>query len=740
MRQRQRTWAWMKVAIVSTACVASMTVYGQQENPRDLFERARLLEDNPRQVARAIELYRQVVEDARQDRALAGQAQLRVGLLLERQGNSEARTVLAGIVRDFADQPVASAARTRLAGQIAELTPRRLFVDPAFPNAVSPDGLRIATTTVNGRPGVAIRGVSAGDWTVLVPGAPAPNPQSQFPLFSPDGRAIAYRMLMAPGPIAGLNVVDATPGAVPRTVIAPALGGKNPIAWSPDGRQLLLYSPGSPADQRLQRAAVGAELDWVDVSSGAVRNIRRFEIWRAAGRSGMGGIRGVSLAPDGSTIAFSAVAREGSTEEHIFLMDADGSNERAAVQLAGINRQPRWTPDGGHLLFVSERAGQRGLMAVRMQAGRAAGEPQVVQPNFTGHLVDTTRTGDLHYMNQASGGFSMFVAERGSANPRITQTFRGQSGTWSRGGRLAFVRSRPGGAHDLIIRSMRTGEERLYEHPGITVVSPRWFSDDTAVIVHVEAQGTVQSGGAFYRVDIASGVFTQLLDLNRNDRFLSSVTALSPDNSTLYAVVRDQAQGPWKALVAIEVATGAERIVMPFPGEGLPGRSAPAIAVSPDGATIAVRAWANDVVHGRIFTVRADRSNYRDVHAQVPGGSWGDLMRWTPDGQSLVLEEKPGTGPTAPWRTMIVPAAGGGPTPDGLDSSKFNATVPLPLIAIGNVASIDLSPDGIANRVRVANHSYLRPVGIRERAGPPGALAADRSAGPVDLRSSSATP
>jgi Tol biopolymer transport system component len=694
MRQRQRTRAWMKVAIVSTACVASMTVYGQQTNPRDLFERARLLEDNPRQVARAIELYRQVAEDARHDRALAGQAQLRVGLLLERQGNAEARRVLAGIVRDFADQPtVASAARTRLAGQIAELTPRRLFVDPAFPNAISPDGLRIATNTANGQPGIAVRDIRASDWTRIVPGEQGNMPQ--FPLFSPDGRLIAFRLLTVPGvPTAGIGVVEATAGATPRTVLAPYARGKNPIAWSPDGRQLLLYRPSLPADSTSQTEASGAELDWVDVASGVVRNARRFEFWRRVGNSGLGGIRGVSLSPDGSTIAFSAAAREGASEEHIFVMDADGGNERAAVQLAGINRQPRWTPDGGHLLFVSERSGQRALMAVRMQAGRAAGEPQVVQPNFTGHLVDMTRTGDLHYMNQASGGFSMFVAERGSANPRITQTFRGQSGTWSRGGRLAFVRSRPGGEQDLIIRNMSTGEERLYAHPGITVVSPRWFNDDSAVIVHVDAQGSVQSGGAFYRVDVASGVFTHLLDLNRNGRFLSSVTALSPDNSTLYAVVRDQAQGPWKALVAIEVATGAERVVLPLQGAGLPGRSAPGIAASPDGTTIAVRAWADGVVNGRIFTVRADGTAYREVVASVAGGGWPDVMRWAPDGLSLVFDEKPGTGPTSPWRTMVVSASGGAPTPDGLNSAKFDATVPLPLIEIGNVASIDLSPDG----------------------------------------------
>ena len=52
-----------------------------QQSPRELFERARLLEDSNQDLAEAISLYGQVVEQASGQRALAATAQLRLGRL-----------------------------------------------------------------------------------------------------------------------------------------------------------------------------------------------------------------------------------------------------------------------------------------------------------------------------------------------------------------------------------------------------------------------------------------------------------------------------------------------------------------------------------------------------------------------------------------------------------------------------------------------------------------------------------
>ena len=75
-----------------------------------------------------------------------------------------------------------------------------------------------------------------------------------------------------------------------------------------------------------------------------------------------------------------------------------------------------------------------------------------------------------------------------------------------------------------------------------------------------------------------------------------------------------------------------------------------------------------------------------------PVNRTADLMRWTPDGQSLLFamakETKVG------WRMMKVPAAGGQPVFDGLDSTNPTGSMPLPTLGPGGPFNIDLSPDG----------------------------------------------
>src|SRR5438132_7980970 len=57
-----------------------------QQNPRELFERARMLDESNQNLAEAIKLYGQVVSQANEQRALAARAQLRIGMLYERLG------------------------------------------------------------------------------------------------------------------------------------------------------------------------------------------------------------------------------------------------------------------------------------------------------------------------------------------------------------------------------------------------------------------------------------------------------------------------------------------------------------------------------------------------------------------------------------------------------------------------------------------------------------------------------
>ena len=59
------------------------------------------------------------------------------------------------------------------------------------------------------------------------------------------------------------------------------------------------------------------------------------------------------VSPDGGTIAFVS-SREGDIE--IYLMDADGTNERRLTNGIGASMQPAFSPDSTLLAFVSDRS------------------------------------------------------------------------------------------------------------------------------------------------------------------------------------------------------------------------------------------------------------------------------------------------------------------------------------------------------------------------------------------------
>lgn len=705
MRQvRIRGWL-----IGTAAMVLGVATLAAQQGPRDLVERARLLEENSRTLDRAIALYEQVVADAGADRALAASAQLRIALVKERQGKAEARAVFASVVKRYPEQrDVVAEARTRLgtaraAARTTDLVPRLIRNDRSFPSAISPDGRQALVVTDDGTSRLVLQDVGAGQMVTLVQGSE--TGWARAPVFSPDGRQVAYSWVSldrardsgppVPNATTSLRIVDAVTGSKPRTVAGPSVGwfALVPAGWSPDGTAVLVHRA---TRERWDSPLTASALAWVNVGTGAIRPIKDVEPWRDIGGAGRGfGFNGVSLSPDGRFITYSVRVRENASERSIHIVDAAGARGSVIVSIAGSNTQPIWTPDGTHLLFINERSGRRGLWAVPVRDGAATGEPRTVLTDFADQLLDIPRTGELFHVRTADdGGFWQFVAQRSASGAHITKAIPGQGAKWSRANRLGFIRPGPSG-NDFIVRVAESGEERLYQHVGLSNVSPRWFSDDSAVVLFVEPAGDNGTpGGAFYKLDVTSGTFTRLFARHTPDHERGFSTFMSHDNKTLYLPVRAKDKSPWTGIVGVDLATGAERSILTFPTP-LSGRSMPSLALSPDGTTLAIQTWADETSKdGRLVTVRLDGTGFRELHGPFPGGGWSDRLAWTPDGQSILFVRQAAEGPEGSWQVMQIPGSGGAAIADGLDSAHFTSAVPMPRVETGNIANIDLSADG----------------------------------------------
>src|SRR5437660_5524269 len=153
---------------VATITIATLLFVGStfaQQNPRAIFERARMLDESNQNLSEAIKLYSQVVSQSNEQRALAARAQYRIGVLYERLGRkAEAQRAFQTVVKQYGDQSdVATRARAKLPASVAKAS-----------GAAKPRSATNETTTMTTRQ----------DWIgaeVEAEGAP-----------SPDGRYLSF--------------------------------------------------------------------------------------------------------------------------------------------------------------------------------------------------------------------------------------------------------------------------------------------------------------------------------------------------------------------------------------------------------------------------------------------------------------------------------------------------------------------------------------------------------------------
>ncbi|HXM39044.1 MAG TPA: protein kinase [Gemmatimonadales bacterium] len=453
----------------------------------------------------------------------------------------------------------------------------QLTADPGLEiqPAISPDGKLVAYAAGNAaRMRIFIRPVGGGRTIPLSDDTTAVETQ---PRWSPDGSRLLFltRGGVSIAPALGGRSLPAIPPSTTRSVVS--------ATWSPDGREIafvradsLLVAPIDGGRSRLLATTASLHsCDWSPRGTWVACVTLNDESVRP-------GLTFGNLAPSG-----------------ILLFPASGGPPVRLLEPQAFNQSPVWSPDGGRLVFLSNRDGPRDVYTVALSpSGRPRGQPDRL----------TTGLGAISISLSGDGRRMAYAVYTARAN------------IWSlpipTGAPVTTEGATPVTSGNQVIEAMRVSRDG------------RWLLYDS------DRRGNAD----IYRIPVNGGEPEQLT----NDPADEFAPDLSPDG-------RAVAYHSWRTGtrdIEVKPLDGGpvERVTATPAQESYP-------VWSPDGMAIAFY----DQV--RPFSVRVTRRGAGGWSSPVIAASPGHTPEWSPDGRWIAyikseFEDEPG-----PF--MAVPAAGG---------------------------------------------------------------------------------
>ena len=471
-------------------------------------------------------------------------------------------------------------------------------------------------------------------------------------VLSPAGEQVAYAWFNKDRGFYELRIIETAGGdtaAEPRVLYAhedvPYL---QPMDWFPSRHRILVL---------LARKDNFNQIVTVSVEDGSVTVIKSLD-WRWTSK--------MRLSPDGRHIVYDLPAGDdNNSQRDIRLLATDGSSERTLVEHPGKDHVVGWTPDGGRVLFISDRTGGPGLWAITVKDGKPAGPPELLKSSFeTDGPLGFGPRGNFFY-SQSSGLMDIYVAEvdfetgklKGKpSSPIESLVGRNRRPAWSPDGRLlAYVRGRG----TIALRSIETREEREITSGFNYLRTIYWTPDGRGLV----ASGTdKRTRPGVFRVDVETGRVTPLV-LTQPDWVYQA--QLSPDGKLLhYKVSRED--GPLALHRLRDLRTGEDRLIH----QGDTNHA----SLSPDGQWIVLRDRDRKAKTAMLQVMPASGGEPQELlrveeSERVKEPEWIASPEWSPDGRHILFWRR--TGDTKPYEMWRIRADGGEPQRTELSVGEF---------------------------------------------------------------------
>ncbi len=376
----------------------------------DLFQKGLVKERVPGDLDEAIRLYKQIVEQHKDDRALAAKALIQMGRCYEKLGRAEARKAYERVVKEFADQNEAvSAAQTRLAAlgrQEGEEGPilRRVYSGyVGYPGNLSHDG-KLATITDWDTGDLAVRDLTSGEVRRLTNKGPwsESNAFADQSMFSPDDKQIAHVWYTHENE-AQLRIIS-TDGTGQRILYPRDEESKKdgaflwPIDWSPDAERILCTWHKKGYENRVTLLSVG---------DGSLRELELPD--REEGKP-ISDFSSAKFSPDGRYLTIDRRTAKDARRD-IFLLSLEDGSRTPLVEHPADDYLLGWSPDGNCLVFASDRTGAPGIWVLRVDQGKPVGNPKLVKTQMGGFgRVGMMRDGAYYFTTGSGERRNVFTA------------------------------------------------------------------------------------------------------------------------------------------------------------------------------------------------------------------------------------------------------------------------------------------------------------------------------------------